>query len=349
MTGVQTCALPIWTNPTNSDTDGDTLKDGAELAGVGLRPPTNPLLADTDGDGLSDAVESNTGTWLNSTNRGTNPTRSDTDGDGLDDGLESNTGIYLNPTNTGTSPLLQDSDADGAGDWYEIAGAFTNPTNPNDKPNIPYPLPDPDATPPATNKPVKVFILSGQSNMVGMGDVGGTASGTLDTITKREGKFPNLLTAANGWTARNDVIYKGVITAIGAGPLTPGQGNDSASLGPELGFGQVMGYHYEEPVLLIKASQGNRGLFWDLLPPGSSRWTNGTTVYAGYGEGPDHWTAGGGPSLFVWYAGKQYDDFFLAEADMGAPAWVNGTVYTAAGKYARHNGKVYTKASVAVK
>jgi hypothetical protein len=30
---------------------------------------------------------------------------------------------------------------------------------------------------------------------------------------------------------------------------------------------------------------------------------------------------------------------------MGAPPWVNGTVYTAAGQYARHNGKVYTTKS----
>ena len=36
---------------------------------------------------------------------------------------------------------------------------------------IPVDLPPPDATPPAKDKPVKVYILSGQSNMVGMGDV----------------------------------------------------------------------------------------------------------------------------------------------------------------------------------
>lgn len=333
------------TIPTNADTDGDTLKDGDEVTGAGARPATNPLLADTDGDGLSDGVESNTGTWVGTTNRGTNPTKTDTDGDGLDDGVESNTGMYISVNNTGTNPLLKDTDSDGAGDWYEVAGSFTNPTNPNNKPTVPYPLPDPDAKPPATNKPVKVFILSGQSNMVGIGDLAGTAPGTLETITKREGKFPNLLNATNGWTFRNDVIYKGVITATAAGPLSPGQGSDSASLGPELGFGSVVGYHFDEPVLLIKASQGNRGLFWDILPPGSPRWTNGATVYAGYGEGPNSWATGGGPSPYVWYAGKQYDDFFLAEADMGAPAWVNGTVYTAAGQYARHNGKIYTSKS----
>ena len=333
------------TIPNNPDTDGDTLQDGAEVAGAGSRPPTNPLRADTDSDGLSDGVESNTGTWTNAASTGTNPTKADTDGDGLRDGVENKTGIYFSSTNTGTSPLLADTDGDGAGDWYEIMATYTDQNVAANKPNIPYPLPKPDAATGATNKPVKVFLLSGQSNMVGIGDVNGTEPGTLETITKRQGKFPNLLNATNGWNSRNDVIYKGVITATAAGTLKPGQGTDSTSLGPELGFGSVMGYHFDEPVLLIKASQGNRGLFWDILPPGSPRWTNGATVYAGYGEGPNSWSTSSGPSPYVWYAGKQYDDFFLAEADMGAPAWVNGTVYTASGQFARNKGQVYTSKS----
>ena len=41
---------------------------------------------------------------------------------------------------------------------------------------IPAQLPDPDTKPPVTNKPVKVYILSGQSNMVGMGDIRGGSS-----------------------------------------------------------------------------------------------------------------------------------------------------------------------------
>ena len=32
---------------------------------------------------------------------------------------------------------------------------------------IPDQLPDPDGTPPDTSKPVKVYIVAGQSNMVG--------------------------------------------------------------------------------------------------------------------------------------------------------------------------------------
>ena len=38
---------------------------------------------------------------------------------------------------------------------------------------VPATLPQPDGKPGDTKKPVKVYILAGQSNMVGMGDVSG--------------------------------------------------------------------------------------------------------------------------------------------------------------------------------
>ena len=38
---------------------------------------------------------------------------------------------------------------------------------------IPAKLPDPDGKAPDTTKPVKVYILAGQSNMVGMGTISG--------------------------------------------------------------------------------------------------------------------------------------------------------------------------------
>src|SRR5438045_490512 len=45
----------------------------------------------------------------------------------------------------------------------------------------------PDGKPGVAGKPVKVFILMGQSNMVGMGDIGPvTAKGTLEYLTKTE-------------------------------------------------------------------------------------------------------------------------------------------------------------------
>ena len=59
---------------------------------------------------------------------------------------------------------------------------------------------------PDTRKPVKVFILMGQSNMVGMGDVvPETARGTLAYLTKKEGKYPYVLDETGNWVVRNDV------------------------------------------------------------------------------------------------------------------------------------------------
>jgi hypothetical protein len=311
---------------------------------------------------------------------------------------------------------------------------------------IPAQLPDPDDKPPATDKPVKVYILSGQSNMVGMGDIrggtsrwgkqfldpvvsiypgdysptadydkmtpketkklpafggvhptafpgGGTAvvrgfiqmdsdgvykfnagygntvynimevdgtqvyrrepgkdavhtafkftagkkhafkitfltrhagglgwlwrtdiPGLLTTLVHKDKKFPHLIDDEGKWTVRGDVTYKGVISAVAQGPLTVGiQGN---TIGPELQFGHIMGYYHDEPVLLIKASIGNRSLGWDILPPGSERFTYDGRVYAGYKDTPSSWVEGQPKKEVNWYAGKQYDDYVKAINDV---------------------------------
>lgn len=343
----------LGTNPNDPDTDDDNLNDGPETLGVGSRPPTNPLLADTDGDGLNDLAESNSGVWGGAANPGTNPTNSDTDEDGLADNVETNTATYVSTSNTGTSPLNPNSDGDNASDWYEVAIIDKNPSlanqpnSPNDpalKPNIAYPQPDPDTSTGATNKPVQVYIMSGQSNMVGFGQLAGTGPGTLQRMTTKENKFPNLIGPGGIWTTRNDVRYRGVISDIDDGLLRPDVAGDK--FGPELGFGYAMGWYHDEPVLLIKSSQGNRSLMWDILPPGSPPfpYTNERT-YAGYGQASGSWlTEGGAPSPGIWYAGRQYDDFFKAESDLGCGAWTPGIAYVTdqgLGSQVTHNGKAY--------
>ena len=208
--------------------------------------------------------------------------------------------------------------------------------------DIPDPLPDPDTTPPDTTKPVKVFILSGQSNMVGFGTISPLGTlGTLETITKTDGLFPHLIDDEDDWTVRNDVMYRGVVTAIGDGFLTPGFGASTSVFGPELGFGHVMGYYYDEPVIVLKTSQGNRSLGWDCLPPGSPQYIYGDYTYAGYGDSPNNWlTIGGGPSPYGWYAGKQYDDYFLDESDMGPMDWAIAIDYPE-NCQVRNNGVTY--------
>lgn len=306
----------IGTNPNDPDTDDDTLEDGDEVTGAGLRPATDPNDSDTDGDKLSDGAETNTGVYVSVADTGTNPTAVDSDGDALHDGVETNSGIFVDDTNTGTDPTKADSDGDDAEDWYEVAASFTNPTDPGDSPVIPYPLPDPDSTPPDATKPVKVYILSGQSNMVGMGNISGNQPGTLETIVRQENKFPNLVDDAGEWSIRNDVWYKGVVTATANKWLTVGCGSGGSTIGPELQFGHIMGYYHDEPVIVIKTSQGNRSIGWDFLPPGSEQYTVGDYTYAGYRDSPNRWLTGTTPEPVNWYAGKQYDDCVTAAHDV---------------------------------
>jgi alpha-galactosidase len=148
----------------------------------------------------------------------------------------------------------------------------------------------------------------GQSNMVGQGNVDPTNTpGTLATTVRQLGRFPNLLDTNGNWSARSDVTYKGVVAATAAGPLTVGQGSGAGVIGPELGFGHVMGYHFNEPVLVLKTSEGGKDLGYQLLPPGSQRYTNSGYIYAGYGDSPKKWLVGGSPIPDGTQGGEQYD------------------------------------------
>ena len=91
---LNTQIMPISSDPTNGDGDGDGLLDSFER-----RNGLYPLNADSDGDGLNDSEEYiKYGTYCN--NR-------DSDGDGLDDKYEIENGL---------NPLKWDTDGDGFGD-----------------------------------------------------------------------------------------------------------------------------------------------------------------------------------------------------------------------------------------
>jgi outer membrane protein OmpA-like peptidoglycan-associated protein len=124
----------LGTDPNNPDTDGDGLKDGAEVKTY----HTNPLNPDTDGDGLNDYDEI--------FKFKTDPLNPDTDGDGLKDGEEVLTYKTdpLNPDTDGdvlkdgeevlkykTDPLKPDSDGDGLTDGDEVLKYSTDPLNPD--------------------------------------------------------------------------------------------------------------------------------------------------------------------------------------------------------------------------
>ncbi|MFT5239921.1 MAG: hypothetical protein ACI9OU_000797 [Candidatus Promineifilaceae bacterium] len=136
--------------------------------------------------------------------------------------------------------------------------------------------------------------------------------GCLSTLVKHQGLYPYLMNDKGQWVSRDDVWYKGVVTATGSRWL----GVASGSIGPELGFGHVVGNALDEPVLVLKTSQGNRSLGWDFLPPGSQQYAYEGKMYAGYKESPDAWAIGTEPKPIAWYAGKQYDDCFSAAHDV---------------------------------
>lgn len=121
---------------------------------------------------------------------------------------------------------------------------------------------------------VKVFILAGQSNMEGHGFIpadpkrnGG--KGSLEFVVKdpaSAGKFGHLVGKDGKWVVRDDVLIHYLDRK---GKLTAGFGVKPDRIGPELGFGTVVGDAFEEPVLLIKLAWGGKSLAQDFRPPSS--------------------------------------------------------------------------------
>ncbi len=181
-------------------------------------------------------------------------------------------------------------------------------------------LPDPDGQPADMSKPVQVFILLGQSNMVGAGRIGGDKDGTLENAVKAKKKYPYLVDDAGNWTERKDVRY---VRVMGSGTGAMRRFNNEwmtisgGRIGPEYGIGHYVGHAVDAPVMILKSCIGNRSLGWDLLPPGSERYEGEvkdrktgetkTFVYAGYKDSPDKWEKGTEPKPIGWYAGMQYD------------------------------------------
>ncbi len=190
------------------------------------------------------------------------------------------------------------------------------------------PIPRPDDKPADMTKPVQVFILLGQSNMVGQGKVKGVEI-SLEHAVKEKKKYQYLVDDAGAWTERKDVRF--VRYMSGNGPLNNEwmtvKGN---TLGPEFGIGHPLGNAIEAPVMILKCCIGNRSLGWDLAPPGSERFEfvikdkageEKKMVYAGYKDKPNSWEMDPAKGLKTepapwvdkngkpidWYAGKQWD------------------------------------------
>ncbi len=144
-------------------------------------------------------------------------------------------------------------------------------------------------------KPIKIFILSGQSNMTGRGTLelmNGPEINKKSTLLHYVQQPENLKSLSflrngankteSGWTIRGDVFI-----TMGEWPhLQPGEkdyslenkhgglgpyygGRKARGFGPELAIGHLLGEHFEEPVLLVKVSFGGNNLAVNFRPPSS--------------------------------------------------------------------------------
>lgn len=136
---------------------------------------------------------------------------------------------------------------------------------------------------------VQVFILAGQSNMVGHGkvedghgDLPG-AIGSLRYLAVNDAAHPEVdyrrllvdpaSPATSGWKTRGDVKVwwrdgeLGAQRTLKKGDLHNGYGQSPAWYGPEYGFGWAVGEAIEAPVLIIKVAWGGKSLNVDFRPP----------------------------------------------------------------------------------
>ncbi len=113
-----------------------------------------------------------------------------------------------------------------------------------------------------TSRPVKVFILAGQSNMEGKAKI----SLLEHQINQPETKplFQHLRKEGK-WILRKDVWIKYLDRK---GNLTVGFGSRGC-IGPELEFGNTIGDYYDQQVLIIKTAWGGKSLYRDFRPPSS--------------------------------------------------------------------------------
>jgi hypothetical protein len=125
----------------------------------------------------------------------------------------------------------------------------------------------------AQAKPLKVFILSGQSNMVGMANIKTFPAIGMDPETAP--MLKDLLDQDGKPLVLNDVYIcrpgdgEGPKAPVeGFGKLQAGYGGGRGSnIGPEYAFGIYMHKMLNEPILIIKTARGGRDLFRQFRPP----------------------------------------------------------------------------------
>ena len=120
-------------------------------------------------------------------------------------------------------------------------------------------------------KPMKVFVLAGQSNMTGM-----ARTRTLEHIKmfpETREKFADLFDK-DGKPVGLDEVYVSQWMDKESGRLEPKYGGGKGGgFGPEYAFGIYMHKKLKEPILIIKTSLGGSSLSYRFRSPSAGTWT----------------------------------------------------------------------------
>ena len=115
-------------------------------------------------------------------------------------------------------------------------------------------------------KPLKVFVLAGQSNMQGHAHVRTLEHLAMQSETQR---MLDSILSSDGTAKIHKDVWISYLSSDGIkrGNLTTGFGADGQKIGPELTFGIKLHELLGEPILLIKTAWGGRSLHTDFRPP----------------------------------------------------------------------------------
>ncbi len=172
----------------------------------------------------------------------------------------------------------------------------------------------------AADKPLKVYILAGQSNMEGQArvetfDYIGDDPATAPLLREMRGPDGKARVCENVWISYLTGSPERGVLGEGTGKLTAGYGarskatEDGGKIGPEFTFGIAMEKTHDGPILIIKTAWGGKSLHTDFRPPSAGPYRlNAFQKKLYYGpkghgvpEDPEKWLADKGKATGRYY------------------------------------------------